>query len=395
MREKEIFENVIRFVSDLGQFHYKGNDFLIKDGGQTYIYNEFHSGEDGDSAYHTGILGQALAFRYAKINDNNEKNKTKQVINKILDYFKIHIDNVGHIGRNIVSEKAYEIFLPQHKNSDKEWSLWKNLFSKDNPLESNMRYKKIVINNKNYYLRYDVSVDQMISVACFLYWVKKFFPENSIEFSKAALIAKKQIEYYEKTNFKILDENGRLTKFGFHSPTLFPFPVNKLMILILSIVANKQEYVKLSFIDKLFFNNIRTYRKGFYLSKQTRKQFNNYMLTMALHCLCDYGFDLKRGLKNLINETIGENNYYSNAVSSVFFNDFLLSKINIETFALKNKHGIVYIEQNVPVSFEDRYGYNYWEDSAYRKVLISKKVDNAPFIGGHDILQAYWIFVDN
>jgi len=379
MNEQEIFDNAKSLISPLGQFHYRGIDFSIVSGGPTYIPGEFHSGEDGDASYHTGILGQAMVFRYLK--NPNKIEETAQVIDRLLSYFELFIEHVGHIGRNIVSKKAYDKFLPQHKNGTASWSPFLPDKSGDH-----MRYKEVNLNGNTYYFRYDVSPDQMTGVVNFLYWVVKIIPNSELAI-RARNIAKIQLEYYEKNDYLIKDDDGKLLRYGYHKPISYFLPVNLMFVSVLKSIIGRS--IDLTWYDKIILNLVRTYMTGIFKSKKTRDQFNNYMITMNLHSLINEGIDLHKGIKRMFKETEGEKNFYNHAVENHLY------KSNKETanennIVPRNYHSHVYIPTDFVVPFEYRTGYNYWEASPYRKTLIKKEVLSG-FLGNEDILQAYWL----
>lgn len=380
MDEQKVFDDTIELISPLGQFHYKGIDLSIAEGGTTYIPGKFHSGEDGDSTYHTGILGQALAWRY--VNNPNKQKETVDAIDKLLSYFELFIKNVGHIGRNIVSEEAYNQFLPIHKNGTKEYSLTKL----DKP-GGHMRYKEVILNRKKYYFRYDVSADQMTGAINFLYWVNKLMPGTEYA-QRAVAIAQSQFDYYEKNNWKIFDDKGNLTRFGIHaeSPSL-TFPINKLFGSTLRIIIGQKP--KFSKWDLFVFNFImRTYIPGLYKTKRTRDQFNNYMFVMNLHPLINEGVKLEKCIKRMFSETRGEINLYNNIVENILFKTKNLTARDA-IIEPKKYHSFAFTEMDFVVAFNERSGYNLWENSAYRKVVAKRPSEH--YVGSEGLLQSYWI----
>lgn len=343
-------------ISPLGQYHYKGSG----PGG-------WHSTEDGDATYHTSILASALAFSYSA-----HPGRALPALQSIMGYYERMLNARGCIGRNFVTIDAYQNFIPAEQHCHKGFSL------KDEPC---MKYQRL-----DYFgvmFRYDVSLDAISQAMTACYWIMWLVPSLA---ERARLVVKLQYDYYAKTGWRILDQKDQVCRYGYHIAGLFN-PMGVFTKLLMEHILGMP--VKLGISAHILNHVFRTFVPGVYLDKRTRKQFNNYMAMQVLHALIHAGFDLNAVMKRLIAETLGEENLYAHAVSNLLYGTQLPTMG--PNFSMRKTTSSAYIAGDSVVPFAERSGFNYWEQSAYRRAIylpVAGLVVSTGSCGQADILQA-------
>lgn len=366
--ERIIFDHATSLISPMGQYHYRGLDLPGAGGG-------FHRSEDGDATMQTGVLLQALAWRY-KNGSPSQRHDTLAAINAILSYFKYCQDeNGGCLARNLVEADAYELFLPQNKSGSGGYRI-------PDRAGSHMRYR--LTSDGRYQLRWDVSVDAIVHAVAGLTWVRQFVPAMA---PRATVIAWNQLQFYSRSCWMIRD--GRtLLRYGVHSPSFWN-PAGAMIGALLRWLCRGNR--TLGPAEQFILRNVRTWVPGLYLSKQTRNQYNNYMLLCGLFAL--YGAGEKSilpGLRRMIGENEGEGNGLAEAIGALVFD--LPRGIFYGSQAMPSRgHPTAWEFSPSPVPLHERTGYNWWEVSPYRRA-IRQFVSGIGFQGNHAFLQAYWIY---
>lgn len=381
INESYAIEKSLKLISPLGQYHWRGKTTPWKEYVTNQIGEDFHQGEDGDGCFHTSILLNALAWKY--------KNKPDELvldnIKKILSFYELGIEHSGHLIRNLVKLEAYFLFPKQEQHSDK--FSFMGLF--DNGPQ--MKYKDVTIDGKTYMMRLDISMDAISNAITGLLYIHKFVKDIDVQ-NQVKNIVKAQYDYYEKNGWKIKDESGKIVRYGNHKPSLLvpmAIPVKYMMEYAL-FGKVKKRYVHLDLILNSVF---RTFIPGLYKTKETRRQFNNYMFMNAFFAV-SYFTDLKsrykKALIRLIKECRGEMNLFSEAIEAYMANTIIMNKNDrFKLFPKKNKFPLAKKEINVVVPLLDRSGFNLWEESAYEIILETRDLKDD--IGYEDYLQAWWL----
>jgi hypothetical protein len=361
--EEEVFKKTLRFLSPVGSLDYKGFDFpfsVVKNPNR--LHNMF---ETGDTTYHTGVLLRALAWRWkAKANHETEK-----AIFDILNYFTMSQKyNNGCLVRSWTRHEGYSHFPESEKNG----TLEANWFGESAP-EGSYRYRGVTYMNASYWLRYDISVDAIVTAFTGLYWVAKF--GNDAMKSVVKDIAKSQLDYYRKNDWAIRDDQGRLLRYGRHWQINPLCNINRKIITYLA-EGGLVERSCYDFFLTRFSTNIP------FRHPSTRVQFNNYMSISALAVIQDMGIDVSRSIRTLAEETIAEWNWMNNKIAKYFLG---LSLPVLYDVPLTTSHSLHYKLLKTPVPHGNRHNtLNVWEVSAYRMSVAQQE-------GVFDLPQAWWL----
>jgi len=368
-----LFSILEKQVDSFGRYFYKG------------IYDGFQVKEDqGDMTYHSGILLQILAF---SVLDSKYKEFSKRLLRKLSMYFTLVQAN-SLIGREFLFENEFNSLMPHEKHCRKGTFLG---------LDSGKVCNKWHINNKNIYIRYDISVDSLLSfLAGVLYLKSNFSLYDSKEkeivasfFEKARMLK----SYYEINGYVIKDfENGKFCRFGNHYPYLTP--MNYLLHYALDLILDKDP--KDNIIMEWLINNIRTYLTEIFKSKKERFSYNGYMFAMIVSAINYYlkskGKPLKflKGLQNILIEAKGEENLFFLKVAIYFGLKYapIVYLNNLDDHVIS---GVSYtLKANSVIDLSHRIYYNRWEKSAY---TYSLKLPYPELeLCNEDLLQAYFIF---
>jgi len=362
-KEEDILNDTLKFLSPIGSLDYKGLDFPFTSVQNLKCYHNMF--ECGDMSYHTGVLLRALTWRY---NFTKEKKKTEILILNILNYYQLsQTYNNGCLVRNWIRKEGYDQ-LPIH---EKHGTLEANFFGDSEP-NGSYRYRKVNHLQTEYMIRYDISVDAIVSSFCGMYWAWKFGSE-AIKLS-VKNIAKNQLNYYRKNNWDIRDEKGKLLRYGRHW-IINPI-CNASRKIITYLAEDKIEDSMFDFFLNRFSTNIP------FKHDSERVQFNNYMSISAMAVLQDMGLNVKNSIKTLSKETSKEWNYLNNKIANYFLGENLEIDYNIP---LTNYHSLNYKVVKQPVPHGKRHNpLNVWEVSAYRLSEVRlEKTYNLP--------QAWWL----
>ena len=360
--EEEVFKRTLRFLSPVGSLDYKGFDFpfsVVKNPNR--LHNMF---EAGDTTYHTGVLLRALAWRWKAKADH----ETEKAIFDILNYFTMSQKyNNGCLVRSWTRHEGYSHFPESEKNGTRE----ANWFGESAP-EGSYRYRGVTYMNASYWLRYDISVDAIVTAFTGLYWFAKFVNDSMKSVVKD--IAKSQLDYYRKNDWAIRDDQGRLLRYGRH------WIINPLCNINRKIITYLAEgTIEKHFVD-IFLNNFSTNIP--FRHRSARVQFNNYMSISALAILADMGIYVSKSIHTLVDETITEWNWLNNKIGKYFLKLSLPVDYNVP---LTEKHSLHYKETKTAVPHGSRHNtLNVWEVSAYRLSIAS-----LPEI--YDLPQAWWL----
>lgn len=372
-------EKSLSLISPIGQYHYRGKKY------KEYLNPEgkWHYDEAGDATFHTAILCNSLTWAYKNTDNKNKRKLYRDNIEKMLSYFILGQNNRdGCLIRDIVDSDAYVRFPKSEQNSDSYVKIGGGIVDKG----PSMKYTHVGISGHLYMMRYDISLDSISQVITALYWIRKFIPELT-ELVKS--IAKKQLSYYEKNDWKIKDIQGHIVRYGDHTPCLL-IPMGELVKLLLNEILDNS--LKKNLNHKIINMFLRTYISGIYKSKRDRKQYNNYMFTNILFSLIDSGYDFNRAIKRLIKETEGESNYFSNAVSNYLYNTEYPTIQQDSNYKLREmSYDSAPYKSYLPISPWLRYGWNAWECSPY---LYShpRMLPPDQALGQADIIQAWYLY---
>jgi hypothetical protein len=360
--EQEIFQKTLKFLSPIGSLDYKGLDFPFTTvQNPNKLHNMF---ECGDMTYHTGVLLRALAWRY----NSKKDSETSDAIKRMLYYFVLSQKyNDGCLARNWIRYEGYNQ-LPEF---EKNGTLEANFFGDSEP-HGSYRYKRIVHDQVTYFIRYDISVDAIVSAFSGLYWVWKFGDDSMKQIVKQ--IAQNQLAYYRKTKWTIRDDAGKLLRYGRH------WIINPICNVSRKIITYLAEGTIERSVFDFFLNRFSTNIPFRHPSK--RVQFNNYMSISALAVLFDMGMKVDNSITTLVNETIREYNYLNNKIKNYFMKSSLPVNYDIP---LTLMHSLSFKEVEFPVPHGNRHNtLNVWEVSAYRLSLAKQD-------GVFDLPQAWWL----
>lgn len=350
--EEKIYQQTIDFITPVGSLDYKGTDFPFS----SVVKNEdkeFNMYECGDATFHTGVLLRALAWRFQK----TKNSMTYHSILQILFYFRRSQEiNDGCLVRSWTREEGYNQFLPGEKNG----FTTANWFG-DTKHSGSMRYLETNFGGKKYFVRYDISIDAIISALCGMYWAHKFGDATIKEIIQK--IAENQLLFYKKTDWKILDKtNGKLLKYGRHWRTN---PVGNMLRKILIFLATGEKEELVWGLGDWILNNIWTRVPGM-MSKDAR-QFNNYMIMFAACVLQDIGYNCKNTINNLYKETQGDLHYLNHKIANYFLGK---NEVVLKELPETNYHSMTYEEKRTVIPHGMRYrAYNVWEENSHRLAL--------------------------
>lgn len=362
-------ENSEKLISPLGEFHWRGlyhpDKLSIGSGGN------FHSNEQGDATLHTGSYLGSQAFRYK----NSQSETTLSVIDSLLKYFELHQEvNGGGLGRMFVKDEFYQKFPKEEQNGvSKDY----NVFNEAEASKFSQRYRPFIYKNEKYWQRYDISVDAISHALFGLFMTYKFVPKFK---ERVKSIILNQYNYYKKTNWQIIDEEGRVVRYGNHSGKINFFSrVNELIF----------EYVetgecKATLKDKILINGIPSYIRGLKIN-----YFNSFINICQLISLHEIGVDVVNGITRLKYELQEfDDNYLVHSAYSYITKNKTICCWNLEEWGLNYGHpsGTYYSTEIVPQYL--RNGYNKWEFSPNR-CLVYKNGDE--MTGNHDLLLAFWM----
>ncbi len=368
----------------------------------------FHFNEEGDASMHTGALLAALAWRYKNHPDPAQRRDTLSTIGRILRYYELlQRHNDGCIGRNFVAADAYERFAPQnrHGTENSASSVLDDLFGKGKAAKFAKRYRRVELDDARlpsqdrgvYYLRYDVSLDAVVHSVAGLHWITRFTPAPERERARKVLAA--QLEYYERRAWRIA-ENGKMLLHGDHRPDHIN-PIATAIELILKHNV-RGETPQARDAQLLLIRNYRTYEPGIHGKKTERRQFNNYMALTAFAALADHPDASVRGharagLLTAVQENEAELNYFALAVRAQVFGENTPQLRHDPFVRLNDYHSFCgMLRSPAPAFFEQRFGYNWWENDAYEVALPCTQVPGlqdlhpAGLTGNEAYLQAYW-----
>jgi hypothetical protein len=368
-----LFSILEKQVDSFGRYFYKG------------VYDGFQVKEDqGDMTYHNGILLQILSFSVLK---SEYKEFSKKLLRKLSMYFNLVQAN-SLIGREFLFENEFNSLLPHEKHCRKG-TFW--------GLDSGKVCNKWHINYSNNYIRYDISVDSLLSFLAGVLYIKSNFwlydsNEKEIVVSFFERVRKLK-SYYETNGYIVKDfENGKPCRFGNHYPYLTP--MNYLLHYALDLILDKDP--KENKIMEWLVNNTRTYLTGVFKDKKERFTYNGYMFAMIVSAINYYlkskGKPLKflKGLQNILNEAKGEQNLFFLKIAKYFG---LKYDPGIYTIVLDNYivSGMSFNQKvNQVVNLSHRVYYNRWEKSAY---TYSQKLEGQElYFCNEDLLQTYFIF---
>lgn len=361
-------ENSEKLISPLGEFHWRGlfhpDKLHIGSGG------EFHSNEQGDATLHTGSYLASQVFRYKATNDD----KIIPIISLLLNYFELHQRyNNGGLGRMFVKDKFYQQFPKEEQNGiSKDY----NVFNEGEASKFSQRYRPFVYNGEKYWQRYDISVDA-ISHALFGLFMTYLFVPSQKERAKDIILL--QYEYYRRSDWKIIDEEGRVVRYGNHSTKINFF--SRINELIFQYV--EKGTVTPTWKDMMVINGIPSYLKGLRIN-----YFNSFINICQLLSLHEMGIDVRKGVSRLRKEMSEGDNWLLNSVYHYITKDKIKCCWDLEEWCLNYGHpaGTLYSERIV--SQHVRNGYNKWEFSPNRCLFYTNGTE---LTGNHDLLLAYWI----
>ena len=373
-----LFDILEKQIDVYGRYHYKG---IPKDIPQSRFLTE----ELGDMTYHTGILLQFLANSYYEI-DSQEKSDylIDVLLNKYLDSVSIN----GLIGREFLLVEEYNsILLPHQMHCSKG-----TFFGLDSGICNKWFLKD------RYYIRYDVSLDTIISILSGLYFVSKI--EKYRE--RVVGVVSKLKDYYERNDYFVVDkENDRSCRFGNHHPAIMPlgYLVYQLIHIIL-----KQE-VNRNYLMEFILNNIRTYWTGVFKNKKERFSYNGYMFMMIFNAIQDAlnrmdkaekerlnlkNLDYRKGMQRILNEAKGEENIYFFKIAKKYNLDYFLGRIGIDLNMCIVKGVSFQKDSDFVVPLPYRIEINRWEKSAYR---MHHEISNSDIVFcNEDLLQASYVY---
>lgn len=348
--------NIENLVSPLGEFHWRGLNHPDK----AYLNNknEFHANEQGDSALHTGVLLMGLCWKYYQ----TENPMCLVIIKKLIDYFELHQGfNNGGLARSFVKEKFYEKFPDSERNSEK----------------GNMRYRRVLIDKEYYWQRYDISIDAISHVIAGVYWAYKYTP-----FKKQCLqILTNQLNYYEKSNWRIRDDLGKIVRYGNHDPDTNLF--SKINKIILNRIIHGKDYFNI--IDNALYNSFPSI-----IGNSSINYFNSFIDITQILIMSDLGYDVNPRLNILYEEIKQDDNYFFNSVYNYIKKQNILKTTqNLKEWVINIGHGygLLKAKDNVPLNIKR--GYFRWEFSP--KVCYDKFAEGNEVTGNSDLLLAYYL----
>ena len=364
VKATEIAESLI---SPLGEFHWRGLSNPDKVG--IGSNGKFHAHEQGDATLHTGSYLASLAYKYKNLRDS----ETLESIFKILEYFEYHIQSNGCMGRNFVKDEFYLKFPKSEQNGSGSY----NLFNEAEAAHYSMRYRKVIINSEVYWQRYDVSVDAISHALFGLFSVYKFVP-NLRDRVKPIILS--QYNYYKKTDWKIIDDEGNRVRYGDHSPSINFFSrVNELIFEFVE--TGKIEW---SWWDKAVINGVPSYIGGLNVN-----YFNSFINICQLLVLHEMGVDVKKAISRLRDEMIEfDDNWLLNSAYSYITGQSVKRCEDLSEWYLNYGHpkGTILSNKIVPQYLRD--GYNKWEFTPNRSMVVRYGDE---ITGNHDLLLAYWV----
>jgi len=354
--------NIPSLISELGEFHWRGLAHPDKE--SIGSFGEFHANEQGDATLQTGVLLVGLAWK----NKNLPSRNNLENIKKILKYFQLHQENnFGGLGRSFVLDEFYQKLPESEQNG-------KGRVKSSSPINY-MRYRKININNKSYWQRYDISVDDITHAIAGLYWVYKLVPEYS---EVAKEILNRQYDFLERHKWKLLDDDGYPMMFGNHSPSSNNLSrVNKI---ILEYVYNGK--IIFDAKDDLFLSSVPSYIKD--TKTEYSKCFADIQQILIMH---NMSIPIKKRAE-ILKKELSDNNLFFNAVYNKVCNGDLPVAKNQPTWVLNTGHpsGILYGRGSVPMHL--RRGYCRWEFAPNHSCLGKTGTE---LTGNSDLLLAYYI----
>lgn len=364
-KENEIYNKTLQFVSPIGSLDYKGLDWP-KDAPKIANPHRLHNMyETGDTTYHTGVLLRALAWRMRTFDT------TKKEVMRLLRYFELsQAVNDGCLVRNWVRVEGYNQFDEINKNG----TAGANWFGDCEP-EGSMRYRAVQHANVNYMVRYDISVDAIVTAATGLYWAWVWGDEEVKQLVKQ--IATTQLDFYKRTNWQIRDDqNGTLLRYGRHWKWN---PLCNINSKILNYLATGK---KETFLLDWLLNKIVT--KIPEQPRHEHNQFNNYMTISALAVLHHIGYDVVVAISNLVKETAEESNYCNNKIFNwVFKIDAMITTQLLPELDTINVH---WQPSDFAVPHNQRHNcLNAWEANPYR-LAIGDMEDRK-----YELPQGWWL----
>lgn len=364
--ESTVYSRSKELISELGEYHWRG--LCHPDKNSIGNCGKFHSNEQGDATFQTGVYLMSLAWKYK----NTKDSEILLNIEKLLAYYELHQSlNNGGLARSFVADEYYQKFPESEKNGT-------DIFQIPEVPGNHMRYRSFIKNGKTYWQRYDMSVDAVSHATAGLYWIYKFTPYSD----RAKNILKKQYDFYIANNWQIKDDSGNILRFGLHDPSINYFSrVNK--IIYEKIVNNSDIYTS---VDSAVLNSISAYNK-----ELRTNYFNSYVAFTQYLVLNDIGKDIKTGVKKLWNQVEGDDNFFANGIYNYIYgnNEKILLK-NFPYWNITYGHSIGTRVYDYSVPLRIRKAYNKWEFSPFESYVI--KLNNDDMTGNVDFLQAYWLY---
>jgi hypothetical protein len=369
-----LFSVLEKQIDVYGRYHYKGVEKDI-------VQSRFLKEELGDMTYHIGILLQFLAFSYY---NDDFKEKSKYIIDILLNKYLDIVSINGLIGREFLLKEEYEtILLPHQYHCNKG-----TFFGLDSGICNKWFLKD------NFYIRYDSSLDTISSILSGLYFISKI-DEFKEEVYNIVLNLKK---YYEANNYFVVDiNNNKPCRFGNHHPVIMP--MGYLIYQLINIILRKK--IRRNYFMELILNNIRTYWTGIFKNKKERFSYNGYMFMMIFNAIQDAilninpkirkrlnyeNIDYRNGMQKILYEAKGEENIFYYKISKKYNLEYSLGRIHIDLNDCISKGISIEKESDFVVPLPYRIEINRWEKSAY-KIHYELKGSNIVYCN-EDLLQA-------